>query len=220
MNLSPIRRFSHPLNILLILSGLGASLWVSDVRPLAVSLLAEALWLAFGARWLEPSAVPLAEFSVDEQEQAQVRALTEGYRRRFLGLDQIRHEIKSVVADQPLAQDVGLDRELAKVDQLLQAWLSLAVRLSRRAQLDERTEQTHSSLSSSEAELKKVEETLRSLRDRVLTWSEPTSLSEPLNALLLGMSAAERTLRDVVALEEPHLTSKKRVAPKKTQTTS
>lgn len=77
---------------------------------------------------------------------------------------------------------------------------------SARAALESRLREGHaarSALEASEAELVEVEAVLATVRDRVMSVSSPASLSQPLDALLGGLSAAERAIRDLEALEMP-----------------
>ncbi|MEO1234652.1 MAG: hypothetical protein AAFZ18_37755 [Myxococcota bacterium] len=173
--------------------------------------------------------------SVDADEQAQVRSLSEHWRRRFLELDTVRSDIRRLAEANPALKSVGIDRELDKVNQVLEGWLRLAAHASHtrtivdetnlerlRAEVEEGSSERQARLleaeaaldavESAEAQLGRVEDSLRSLRDRVVSMASPGSLDEALEELLRGMGAAERAARDLNALEPSAATRRARAA--------
>ncbi|MEO1234460.1 MAG: hypothetical protein AAFZ18_36765, partial [Myxococcota bacterium] len=76
--------FSHPLNLLLLMSGALSAAWTLDWRPLAVAAGAELVWALLGRRLESRRTDAARRMSVDADEQAQVRSLSEHWRRRFL----------------------------------------------------------------------------------------------------------------------------------------
>lgn len=220
--------FLHPLNALLLLSGAASAAWTLDWRPLLVVGVAEVVWAAVVLR-SSPTAPPPSTTQVDEAEQAKLRTLNETLRRRFLVLDAVRRDIRRLGGENQILQDVGIERELAKVDKLLEGWLRLAARLSssqaiaedtdlerlvaayesaasaeRRAALGRRITEARAARASNDAaeeELQRVDDALHTVRDRMASLTTQASLAEPLDALLEGMGAAEGAARSLGDLE-------------------
>lgn len=220
---------SHPLNLLLITSAAVAAAWTVDWRPLVVGAVAEVIWWIVGPVMNRRRSIAARRVRVDDAEQAQLRSLDEALRRRFLELDRVRADVRRLAGGNPALEAVGLERELEKVDALVDGWLRLAAgvvhmravidetdleRLEAerdeaegpaRERLDLRLEAARaaqSRLAASEAELERVETELAGLRDRVLSLSSPSGLGEQVDELLGGVDAAERAVRELHALEE------------------
>ena len=221
----------HPLNLLMLTSTAISGAWTMDIRPVLVGVAAEGVWLIVGsvleARRRRNMRTARGH-PVDEQEQAQVRELSEDLRRRFLELDRVRADIHRLADTQPLLEDVGLSQEMKKIDTLVADWLRLGVRLTHREAiasandinalqkaLNEASEEdarvtaferleaaqaAQAAVETSDAELRKVEEVLRTVRDRVALVST-SSLARPISELTFGVDSAIRAIRDVEELE-------------------
>lgn len=224
--------FSHPLNLLLLMSGALSAAWTLDWRPLAVAVGAELVWAVLGRRLESRRSQAARRMTVDADEQAQVRSLSEHWRRRFLELDTLRSDIRRLAEANPALESVGIDGDLRKVDRIVEGWLRLASSASHtRAIVDEtdldalrhevesegsaragrlaEAEAALHAVESSEAQLARVEDSLRSLRDRVVSMASPSSLDDALEELLRGVGAAERAVADLTALESSAATGRR-----------
>lgn len=220
--------FSHPLNLLLLSSSAISAAWTADWRPLAVGVVAELIWLVVGRRLEGRQRDAARRAMVDDAEQSQLRSLAEPERRRFLELDTIRSDIRRLAEANPALESVGIERELAKVDSLISGWLRLAAGVAHmraavrdndvealtqaaerateadaeaaRARVEEAREAADA-VNQSEAELDRVEAALRTVRDRIVSLSSSGAIGETLDELMVGVDAAERSVRDLEGLE-------------------
>ncbi len=218
---SPV--LSHPLNLILIGSAVVSAALTMSPLPLAVGVAAELVWWVYGTRTARRQRLAATVTRVGDDEQTLVRTLSEPLRRRYLELGMVRRDLRRLADANPGLEDVGIERELAKVDELLAGWLRLAAHTAhQRAIVDgtdlvaleaaaakdpERSDRLDAAraalaaVEASEAELLRVEDALVGLRDRVMSLPSADSLAEPLDALLEGMNAAERSSRALAALE-------------------
>lgn len=207
---------AHPLNLLLIGSGALSATWVGDWRPLVVVAAAELLWLVGGPIAARRRRKAALEHQDHESQQSLVRKLDENGRRRFLELDRVRLDVRRLAEANPTLTAVGVERELARVDELVDGWLRMAARAAEhRAILDERDGprggdfEAMEAVARMEAELEEVERALLSVRDDVLEMSAPEPLAARLDALGQGMRAVERSAAAVRALDRGTVSSRR-----------
>lgn len=203
--------FTHPLHLLLLGSAAASAAWTQDLRPLVVGLAAEGLWIVIRPLLIRSNR-RARRMPVDGTEQSQLRALPDPLRRRFLQLDQLRTDIRRLAGANEALTMAGIDRELDQVDQLVSGWLRLAVMAARMRAIspelwrtdeleDEDEARARAAIENTEAELDAIEAALEGVKNRVVTASSPDGVSGQLDGLLAGVTAAERTVSALKAVE-------------------
>lgn len=202
--------------------------------PLVIAAGTETLWLTYGTssrshrdyiRWRSERAQTRAKTSA---EQYWVRQSSEQDRQRFLVLDEVRRDIRRLVADHDSLTLDMMSAELHKVDRLLEAFARVAATAHTQSKILSRTDvealaesagegrgdtlasarlaQTQAlqkQVDEASAQMLRVERELALIRDQVATMRRPEDLAGALDDLVRTVEIVETTGRETEALAAP-----------------